>query len=106
MQRRAVLREVEIWIAIFRHGVDVDAQFEQLPHSGGIPDARKFYQQLAALCNQFANELRFLVNNGPHTGRVIPCAGGDQPLDAFKLEGNSSPLEQFENIATSSSRRH
>src|SRR5207253_1836686 len=68
------------------------------------PITRELREQLASLRKQLADESRFAVRDGTHTGRVVSRASGNQSLDAVKHDWNASPFEQLEHVSSSSSR--
>src|ERR1700674_22785 len=106
MQRRAVLRDVEITVALLVERRDIHAEIKKLPYALRIPHACELREQLASLSHHFANKLGFAPRNGTDTRRVVSCASGDKPLEAMKVDGNTSSFEQLEHITASSARCH
>jgi hypothetical protein len=73
--------------------LDIHPKIKKLPHALRIPDASELRQQSASLCHHFANEPSFALCNDADSSHIVSRASSDQPLDALKLDGDSSPFE-------------
>src|SRR5439155_26144802 len=104
MQRRTVLRDAEIGVALLVRRRDVHAEIEEVANAVRIPDARELREQLAAFGEDLSHEPEFPIHDGADGRRVASRARGDQALDAMKLDGNASSLELLEHVSPSSPR--